>query len=504
MNEELNNIIFGKNNQQRIVCLEPGDEQTEVFTEDEQGNVSSHFVPNAYFILSAEPLKGSVRLKGELYYKWGAKYTNREIYLKARNYYRQQDIYSVYQPKENFMIRTGYTYFKGMKHTEPTILSFDIETNGLVMDNTSKLFLISNTFRKNGTITRKLFCYDEYENEGEMLRHWCSWVREMNPSILCGHNIVSYDLPFLQQIAENNGVSLSLGRDGSDIKFDGYKSKFRKDQSQFQEYFKCHVYGREIADTFFLAVKHNIVEKKYDTLRLKSIIQIEGLEIKDRVFYDASKIRDNIDDPIERQKIKDYCIHDSDDALNLFDLISPAIFYFTQSIPKPFQLMIESATGSQLNALFIRSYLQLGHGVPKADVIDTFPGAISYGNPGVWKNCFKIDLAALYPSIALQYDIYSKAKDPNRHILKSLEYFRTERLKNKQLAKETKDNYYKNLEQSEKIAINSFFGLYGANGLNFNNRIGALTITSKGQQILKETILWATGKEYKDWNKDVA
>lgn len=501
--DNIRNLIFGKGTIDKIVSIEPGDEQVEIFTENEHGEVSSQFVPNAYFILSNYPLNPKAQvLKGDLHYKYGYKYTTRESYVKAKSYYRDKDIYTVYNPKENFMIRTGHTYFKGMKHTEPSILSFDIETNGLKMDGNSKVYMISNSFRKNGKTEKKLFSFDEYKNEGEMLLDWCAWVMDKNPSILVGHNIVSYDLPFLDQCAANNDINLILGRNGSELKFETYPSKFRKDQTQFLEYHKPIVYGREVIDTYFLSIKKDVTEKKYESYGLKYIIKKEGLEQEGRVFYDAGLIRNNIDNPEELVKIKQYCIDDAQDALNLYDKVIPPFFYLTPHIPKSYQAVIESATGSQINSVLVRSYLQQGHSIPKATEIQHFQGAISHGIPGIHKNVLSFDVRSLYPSIMLQYEVHPKGKDPERNFLKMLNYFTEERLNNKKKFKETKDEYFEHLSNSQKIFINSSYGALGASGLNFNSLYDADFVTRKGRDILQIAIQWATGKPYKDWKKE--
>jgi DNA polymerase elongation subunit (family B) len=416
--------------------------------------------------------------------------------MDARRVLKQRgfDTFSIYDPKESLMVKDGLTLYKGLKIKDVSILSFDIESTSLEVNASAHVLLISNTFRVNGEITRKLFSYTDYEDEGEMIIDWCSWVREMNPAIICGHNINTYDLPYLKGVAAKYGVTLDLGRNGSAAKFDSFESKFRKDQTQDLHYHKCKIYGREVVDTLFLAIRHDMVEKKYDSYALKKIIAQEGWEVPGRVFYDADKIRHNYKNPVEWEKIKQYAIFDADDSLKLFDVMATSQFYITQSVPKSFQLVCESASGAQINSMLIRSYLQDGHSIPKASQVESFEGGISFGIPGIYKNVFKVDIQSEYPSIILLHDLYDKVKDPKANFLKMVRYFTAERLKNKRLAKETGDIYYEHLQQEQKVTINSFFGFCGSVGLNFNSpQLGAF-ITSKGREFIKTALLWASGR----------
>lgn len=501
--EMSNPLVFGANSFTNIVSVEPLDDLCLIFFED-NGKIIQEALPNANWLLSRKKLPNSdwKELEGNLHFKYQASYQTRETFLKARQFYRGEDIYSIYDAKESFLIKSGVTYFKGMQIADVSVLSFDIETTGLEYKKGEKLLLISNTYRSQGKITRKLFAYDEYESQGEMLKAWCDWVREMNPSIILGHNILSFDLKYMQAIARSEDLFLNLGRDGSKLEFMHYESKFRKDQTQFLSYNKVKIFGREVIDTMFLAIKFDIAKKKYDSYGLKPIIKAEGLEDKDRVFYDASQIRHQYKNPIEWAKIKEYCITDADDSLKLYDLMAPSFFYFCQSVPKSWQGLVESATGSQLNSLFVRSYLQDGHSLPKATEGREFVGAISWGNPGIYSNCLKWDVASLYPSIMLQYEVYPREKDPKKHFLQILQYFTEERLKNKKIAEEQKSKYHKDLSESQKIAINSAYGMMGAPGLNFNDPAGAARVTELGREILKKAIKWATGKEYEEWNPE--
>lgn len=489
-------LIFGKNDKEGIVSIEVNDSNAEIFYE----NKPTEVVSNRFWILANEQLPGFIKLKGDLHYKYGRQFNERSEFLKFRTYNRGKDIYSIFDAKEALMIKDGYTYFKGIKLEDVSVLSFDIETIGMNRDNDSKVLLISNTFKKNGKTIKKLFAYDQYASQGEFLEAWCSWVVEQNPSVLCGHNVFSFDLDYLNHVAEREGVTLNLGRNGEPIRFDTYESKFRKDQTQDYMYKKAHIYGREIVDTLFLSIKYDTATKKYESYGLKQIIKQEGLESKDRVFYDAQQIRFNYKNPIEWEKIKKYCEDDSDDALALYFLMAPSMFYTTQSVPKSYQNVICTATGSQINSMMVRSYLQTGYSIPKATMAKEYEGAISIGNPGIYNNVKKIDVSSLYPSIILQYEIFDKDKDPQANFLKIVQTLTKQRLEHKKLAKT--DKYYDDRQQSEKIMINSAYGFLGTTGLHFNNPIKAAEVTRIGQEILKKSIEWSEKKGYTLVNAD--
>jgi DNA polymerase I len=490
-------LIYGKNSLERIVSIEIQNDKALVYTVDENFKTHLQYMSNRFWLLSDRKIGNDfVRLDGDLHYKFGKQFKNKSELEEARIKYRNEDIYSVYNDQEAFMLKDGLTYYKGLTNTELPMLSFDIEGTGLEHNHDSKVLLISNTFRKNGIVIKKLFSYTDYNNCGEMVADWCSWVCSMDPAIIIGHNIFGYDLPYMLFCSERHGYELNLGRDGSAMTRAKRESKFRVDGSRDLHYNKCKIHGRDLIDTMFLAYRYDTATKKYESYALKSIIKVEGLEKEKRVHYDASQIRHNYLIPEEWEKIKVYCEDDSDDSLALYDLMSAPFFYMTQMIPKTFQLIVESASGSQLNSLMVRSYLQNKHSIPKEDGPVEYEGAISYGNPGVYQNAVSFDIASLYPSVMLEYQIYSKEKDPNCHMLKLLEYLRAERLKNKKLAKETGNNLYKHLDTSQKILINSLYGFMGAQGLNFNFPAGAAEVTRRGREILTYSINWAESKGF--------
>jgi DNA polymerase I len=503
MSDYTNKLIFGKNTTENIVCVEPYADELVLFREVD-GKLSTEVIPNKYWTLTHERVSSKqIELDGNQHYKYMAEFDSLEEQRRVRGLIKKNkfDSWDIYNPKEASMVLNGVTYFKGMTPKDVSVLSWDIETTGLVMDETSRVLLISNTLRKNGIITRKLFAFDDYKSQRQMIDAWCKWVRDVDPSLFLGHNIFGFDLVYLRHVAKMHKTYLKLGRDDTNIKFDPYETSYRVDGSQTIDFINAQIFGREIVDTMFLARKYDI-GKKYESYGLKNIIKQEKLEKKDRVFYDAGEIRHNYMNPDEWIKIKAYAIDDADDALALFDLMSPALFYFTQSISKSFQSIVNTATGAQINSFLIRAYLQDKKSIPKTtELTERVEGGISFAVPGVYKNLFKLDLKSCYPSQVLRFKLFDKEKDPEGFFYEMVKYFTYERFDLKKMYIKTKDIYYSDREQASKIFINSAYGLTNTPGLNFNAPHVAAKITEESRKIIDFALTWASGKGKDYWMK---
>lgn len=495
-----NPLIYGKNTMLGIVAVEMDeDDKLVIFYNN---GTQRKFNYKHWILLDRKLDLKCQKLEGFLTYKYIRYFDSEKD--KSQFFFMNQKkakIYQVWNAREAALLLHGITFFKGLKPQEVSTLSFDIESMGLTHDSESSVFIITNTFQKNGIRLRKHFREDHYPNVGEMLKAWCDWVREVNPDIILGHNIYGYDLPYLEFVANKFGNSLNLGRNDSAINFNRKSSEYRVDGNTSWSYNKAHIYGRQIIDTMFLSVKYDI-GREFPNWSLKPIVEHLGLQKEGRQFYDAGKIRDNWHDVAEREKIVQYAIDDSDDALNLYELMIPAYFYMCQSLPLPFEEMMQGATGKWMNSIIVRSYLQEGHSIPEASEKHYVHGGISFGNPGLYKNLFKVDVTSLYPSCILTYNIYPTEKDPKQNYLKMVRFFTDERIRNKHKFKETNDSYYDGLQAAQKIAINSSYGMLGTNGLHFNDFNAANLVTLKGRAVLRKAIIWASGKDVANWFKE--
>jgi DNA polymerase I len=494
-------FVYGPSTRTRIVGCEPHDRYLELFVQDEHGLVSSIERPYSPWLLAHNPVgEGWVRLKGDLHYNYLRTFQSKREFWETRK--RTQDTWCAFDDKEAAMLLGGFTYYRDLKLEDVGILGFDIEATSLELGPEAKVLCISNTFRQGSRTVRRLFSYDDYPDAAGMFDAWSAWVCEMDPSIMAGYNIYDYDLPYMDYCARKAGTVLRIGRGGRAIAFNGFESKFRKDGSQFYTYTGVQIYGRETIDVMFLAMKYDQATRKYDNFKLKNVVAQEGLEKEGRQHYDGSQIGKRYKEPDEWVKIKRYAQDDADDIPELIYRMAPAYFYLARSVPKPFQAIINGATGSQINSFLVRSYLCEAHSVPKASEPEDYEGAISIGNPGIYRNVFKVDVASLYPSIMLEYKVHDPEKDPLGHFLKMVEHFTSERLVNKAKAKDTGDRYWKDLEQAQKIVINSAYGMLGAPGLNFNSPKNAALVTTKGRDILQTAIRWAEKNEQTIVNAD--
>lgn len=492
-----NPLIYGKAGIDNVVGMHVDKNKMKLYIADGDG-IKIHSRPFENYILmskyDADIQPG--RLDGNNHYRYYKKAPPAEIYQLEQICKRKGiDTWRCYDRPQSAMLKEGYGCYQGMTIDQVSTLSFDIETTGVTINENSYVLLISNTFRsRSGNITKRLFDFTDYNTPKDFIDAWCKWVRQCDPDILLGHNVFGFDLPYLDTFAKLHKTALVLGRDESAIKFARNPKQFRKDGSQAYDYYNATVVGRNIIDTFFLSIKFD-TGRKYPNYRLKDIIAYEGLEKEDRQHWDFSVNKEPWNNPSDWTKFCQYAKDDADDALALYDLMAPQFFYYAQSMPMQFQDIINRATGSQVNMFMIRSYLQYGKSIPKGDQKEPYEGAISIGNPGLYQNVFKIDVASLYPSIILEHEVYDINKDPHRNFIAMVKYFTEARLENKRLAKETGERYYKDISDGQKIMINSAYGFMGAPGLNFNYPKGASFVTEKGRDILKSAIKWASGQD---------
>jgi DNA polymerase elongation subunit (family B) len=485
-------ILAGSDLTEEIVGMSHSGNSIKIYKYDGTSEVRPIF----FFALShKEDLSGhgSTQIGGDLHYKHLYQFNTLRTY-RAFMKPHYEDVYTIKDPIKNTLVTSGMRMYRNIPLDKLCVLSFDIETTGLQpFAYDARVLIISNTWRdRNGAIHHKIFTGDDYGwDDRAMIDAWTQWVAgEIDPDVLCGHNIYSFDIPYLEA---RGGGNLRLGREHAMLEYEYKEREFRLDAGRFLKFKLAICPGREIIDTLLLAYKADTA-KKLSSYALKKIVEQLGMEDKGRVFYDAGKIRINYKIPSEWEKIKKYAEMDAWDGLKVFDYFVAPFFYMTQFIPMTLQQICISASGGQVNTMLIGYYLCKAHSIPQASAKRKYKGAISMGDPGVYKNVWSLDVASLYPSIIIQYNVYDPNKDPLGAIYDLTVRLREDRLKFKKLGKETGLKMYKDMDGSLKILINSIYGSFGCQGLNFNSMECADGITGYGRLLLRTAILWLTDK----------
>jgi DNA polymerase elongation subunit (family B) len=406
------------------------------------------------------------------------------------------NFYTIWDETINKMVYCNNRQFEKKELEDLTVLSVDLETIGLLYMLDKQILLIPVAYQVNNKVTTKLFSIDEYDSERDMLVDFLAFLKELNPQVMVGHNLFGFDLPYFKERFE----SLLIDHDWQ---FDNERRRdrrFRVDGGLATEYRGVNIPGVEIVDTLFLTKKADF-NKQFKTYKLKSICK--DLDINQgRQNYDASKIGQNWHIPEEREKIKAYAQDDALDALALYNMFIPPFFDLVKIIPINLQEIINRASGMQLNTMMVCQYLMRGHSIPKPDEIESFAGGISRGKSGIYRNCFQLDYSQFYPSIIMSYNLYDNKKDELQLLPQLCKQVADQRIVYKTKFKETGEKKYDNRQQALKIISNSWFGMTGTNGLNFNSNYVCAEITSKGRDLLRDLIQFMVGDNYEQTEEE--
>jgi DNA polymerase I len=476
-------ILFGADPTEGIVAVEAGESEallyirrgTEVFQKREP------FTP---WMLVRQPEDapsgGKVtELDGDGY-RFLVTFPTWSAFVTARDHILANgvDHLSYSNPEKQFLLLTGKTLFKGLTFDDIHRMQIDIETVGLSSEGESDCILLIAISDNKG--------YEQIleGSEPQMLRDLVSIVQERDPDVLEGHNFFGFDLPFLAARAKRHGVSLALGRDGSELTFG------KKRDCPIGGYSKplipVHVHGRHIIDTLLAVQRFDAVQGRLERYGLKDCAQAFGLSEPDRVLVAGDEIANLW--KCDPETIKRYAIQDARETQKLAALVCPAEFYLTQMVPDTYQSVATTGTGEKINSILIREYLRSKQAIPIPQPPKSIPGGYTELRiAGIVRNVVKCDVESLYPSLMLSKGI-KPSSDVLDIFLPALSELTKRRVDAKHRAKSSSDEekaYWDALQGSFKILINSFYGYLGA-PFNFNDYEAAEKITTSGQEIVRQ------------------
>ncbi len=385
-------------------------------------------------------------------------------------------------PIEQYLVTSGKTLFKGMVFDDLVRLQIDIETLGLdaaVPDNR----IITVAMRTSSG--KEIFLSDEGD-EGALIESATAWLLAEDPDLIEGHNIYNFDLPFLQERARRNSVTLNWGRDGSALWVGDGQQRFKAGPLTLP-YRPGFVSGRHIIDTYQQIQRYDVAGK-LTSYGLKPVIAALFPD-RNRVTIAGPHIRDRWEQG-DLQALEAYNLDDVRDVDALSRLTLPTEFYQTQVLPRSLQSSATGGPGEKINDLMVRTYIHAGHSLPRANPPRAFPGGhAELVATGSFSPVVKCDVESLYPSIMLSQGIRSSLDTLNA-ALPMLGDLTQRRLDAKERARGGSDqrDVWEGLQSSFKVLINSFYGYLGYGRGLFNDFDAAERVTLEGQQLIRSVV----------------
>ncbi len=397
------------------------------------------------------------------------------------------------------------------------ILSLDIEVyNPKGMPNAEDDPIIMISLSSNhglrkviSTVESPLDFMERVEDEKQMLERFVAIIEEENPDILIGYNSDNFDFPYIRDRAAILDVPLTIGTDGSSLKF--MKRGFAN---------AALVKGRVHVDLY-------LIMRRYLQLDRYTLERVY-LELFDEEKYDipGDEIHQYWDDCGSKlEKLCNYSLDDAVAVTKIGEKMIPLTLELTRIVGQPFFDVARMATGQQVEWYLIRKSHEQGEVVPNK------PSSSQYSNrrgkraaggyvkdpvKGLHENIVYFDFRSLYPSIIISKNVspdtlvdecnpenchispeggHMFLKEPAGFVPSIIGNILNERVRLKTLMKESKDDEEKKIlnvqQEALKRLANSMYGVYGYSRFRWYRLECADAITAWGRDYIKKTMVKA-------------
>lgn len=245
-----------------------------------------------------------------------------------------------------------------------------------------------------------------HADEHALLAALAARIRELDPDVLTGWNVIDFDLTVLQERFSSHDLPFNLGRSSDDSWYQ---------QSDVWGGSRVVVYGRQVLDALHLA---RTSLTRFDDNRLGTVAQAllgRGKTLEGDDGDAAERILDAFQ--TDRAAFAEYCLEDSRlvrDILVQEDLVALSLRRASLT-----GLPLERAWGSvaAFDMLYIRGLRQRDmvaptNGVDRVRMAGSPGGLVMPTRAGLYPHVFVFDFKSLYPSIIRTFNI-----DPLSYVL---------------------------------------------------------------------------------------
>jgi DNA polymerase I len=275
----------------------------------------------------------------------------------------REDTETVYMEDlvEHILI-TNPDFFCKWKTNKLTVMSFDIEVRTergrpFPTSDTCQICAIGIKFRdvftgaileRSGMIAKNL------EEERRLLAWFNAKVKELDPDIICGYNIHTFDLPYIFDRMKMYHMPLTFTRSNKEVFYVKRDEKFRKDQ-------KIRIQGRIVLD-LLISTRSDFALRGIKNRRLKTVAEWFGYDAIELDNTEITDIASMLVDDEKRKRLGYYLMSDVDLADKLFELYFPKLAAQAELMHVPLNLVIEKSSGYlpnifQARMLYAADYL---------------------------------------------------------------------------------------------------------------------------------------------------
>src|SRR3984893_7844981 len=369
MEFEKNEILFGVDPTPRIVAIELGETGTvKVHRREKDGSTTTDVEPFHPLVWADSDVVDlgieAEKLKGDLKFGWLITVDSWKELIALRNGLKnaRRGFFAFTDPPQHYLTATGRTLFKDLPFEELKRTQLEVLTNDehiisiAVSDNTGWEELI--------VVDAK----DVEESERNAIKRLTALIRERDPDVIEGHDLLRVDLPYLVARAKKLKAKLDWGRSGGFL-------RSRPSRLQIAEktidYPKFAIDGRHFVDTCLLAQFYDV--------GMRSLAGFERTDVARHFnLCDSEESSGLAGKELQRTYIKNTdqfrkrALCGVRETRAMSDLLSPSYFIQAQIFPYNYQDVIVRGNATRLNALFLREYFHQRHSIPELPLPQTF------------------------------------------------------------------------------------------------------------------------------------
>jgi DNA polymerase II len=332
------------------------------------------------------------------------------------------------------------------------------------------------------------------ESRALLLERLNEWMARHDPDAIIGWNLVQFDLRILHQHAEQYGVPLRLGRDGSAMEW--------REHGLTQGHFFAAAAGRLIIDGIEALRSATWSFASFSLEFVSQAVLGEGKAI-DNAYQRMDEIQRRFDE--DKPALARYNLKDCELVTRIFAKTELLAFLLERATVTG--LPADRSGGSV--AAFTHRYMplmhRLGYVAPNLGDVAGAPspgGFVMNSRPGLYDSVLVLDYKSLYPSIIRSFlidpvGLVEGMRHPDE--VSSVPGFLGARFSRTrhglpsivaqiwEAREAAKREHNKPLSQALKIIMNSFYGVLGSTGCRFFDPRLASSITMRGHEIMRKT-----------------